>query len=176
MAASLMKLRIIAIVAGMALFGTVVAEQLNDPTKPAIQLVPGLSGTEDGSTPVAPALGLQSVIISHNREAAIINGSSVKLGQKFGDAVLTEVNETCVVLMGPQGRQVMHMFPAVNVSKNETACTRKSRMQPLRKDSEQATIDKSAAANDKAAHQSRAKVEKSDETGMAAEEKDGSGK
>ena len=53
------------------------AEQFSDPTRPAFDLVPGLSSggvVGDASNNVeVPALGLQSVIISPAREAAIIN-------------------------------------------------------------------------------------------------------
>jgi hypothetical protein len=106
------------------------AEQLNDPTRPAIELVPGLGGAATAEQKAPPA-GLQSVILSPKREAAIINGIEVAVGEKYGDAVLTVVNETCVVLMGPEGRRVMHMFPTVNMSKTELACVRRQGMQPI---------------------------------------------
>lgn len=112
------------------------AEQLGDPTRPAIELVPGLTSaaaSDAGKVTEAPPQGLQSVILSSKREAAIINGKEVNVGEKYGDAVLTVVNETCVVLMGAQGRQVMHMFPTVSMTKNELACVRKQAMQPIMK-------------------------------------------
>ncbi len=105
-------------------------EQLNDPTRPAIELVPGL-GEAMPSGQKAPPAGLQSVILSHGREAAIINGIEVAVGEKYGDAVLTVVNETCVVLMGPEGRQVMHMFPTVSMTKTELACVGRRGVQPI---------------------------------------------
>lgn len=111
------------------------AEQFSDPTRPAFDLVPGLSSGgvagDASSNAEVPALGLQSVIISPAREAAIINGTEVERGGKYGDAELSVVNETCVVLMGPQGRQVMHMFPTVNMTKNELACVKRHGMQPI---------------------------------------------
>jgi len=109
------------------------AEQFNDPTRPAFDLVPGLSsGAGDLTEKIeVPPAGLQSVIISPSREAAIINGAEVERGGKYGDAELIVVNETCVVLMGPQGRQVMHMFPTVNMSKNELACVKSQPMKPV---------------------------------------------
>lgn len=111
------------------------AEQFSDPTRPAFDLVPGLSSGDAAggasNNVEVPALGLQSVIISPAREAAIINGTEVERGGKYGDAELTVVNETCVVLMGPQGRQVMHMFPTVNMTKNELACVKRHGMQPI---------------------------------------------
>lgn len=110
-------------------------ETLPDPTRPAFELVPGLAGGTDTASAKdeKPPEGLQSVILSRTREAAIINGSEVERGGKYGDAVLTVVNETCVVLMGPQGRQVMHMFPTVDMSKNELACVKRHEMKTIAK-------------------------------------------
>ena len=107
------------------------AEPFNDPTRPAYDRVPGLSSGDASDKVEVPPLGLQSVIISPAREAAIINGTEVERGGKYGDAELIVVNETCVVLMGPQGRQVMHMFPTVNMSKNELACVKRQGLQPV---------------------------------------------
>lgn len=65
--------------------------------------------------------GLQSVIISPSRRAAIINGKTVELGGKYNGAKLTEVNENGVVLSGARGRQkLLLMFPAVEIRKNNT--------------------------------------------------------
>lgn len=114
--------------------GAWAAADLDDPTRPAFDLVPGLDGqiVDTASTKIAPS-GLQSVILSGKREAAIINGTEVEVGKKYGNATLTVVNETCVVLMGPEGRQVMHMYPTVNLSKNELACAGRSGLQTIRK-------------------------------------------
>ena len=128
--------------------GNVAAEQLNDPTRPAIDLVPGLAASD--ATPITAPQGLQSVIISTQHEAAIINGIEVEAGHKFGDAILTVVNETCVVLMGPQGRQVMHMFPTVTMTKNELACEKRPGMQPIHKVASKQVITSKARIRSKA--------------------------
>ncbi|GAB4421297.1 MAG: hypothetical protein OHK0054_12070 [Sideroxydans sp.] len=104
------------------------AEVLTDPTRPAFELVPGLAATTAPgaeSKEDAPPAGLQSVFLARGHEAAIIGGTEVALGQKYGDAVLTVVNETCVVLVGPQGRQVLHMFPTVQMSKSQRDCVKR---------------------------------------------------
>lgn len=144
------------------------AEQLNDPTRPAIELVPGL-GAAATAEQKAPPAGLQSVILSPKREAAIINGIEVAVGEKYGDAVLTVVNETCVVLMGPEGRRVMHMFPTVNMSKTELACVRRQGMQPVSQAAGQPA--KIAKAIKKAKAKKRVAV-----CAPVEENKDGSGK
>lgn len=93
----------------------VLAETLPDPTRPAIDL--GASGVD--VAPVEPVpQGLQSVIIAPHHRAAIINGETVELGGKVGNARLVEVRENSVVLQGPQGRRVMELFPKVNIRKN----------------------------------------------------------
>jgi hypothetical protein len=109
------------------------AAGLDDPTRPAFEMVPGLDGQSvDANSTTAPS-GLQSVILAGKREAAIINGVEVEVGKKYGDATLTVVNETCVVLMGPEGRQVMHMYPSVNLSKTEQACAGRRGLPTIRK-------------------------------------------
>ncbi|HXU92166.1 MAG TPA: hypothetical protein VFP33_00770 [Gallionella sp.] len=102
----------------LALPACALAEDLPDPTRPpAAIMAPSAAGTgaEEGAS-----TGLQSVIISGHRRAAIIDGQTVELGGKHGDARLIEVNEGSVVLQGPQGRQVLKLFPSVRmVSKKE---------------------------------------------------------
>lgn len=107
---------------------------LDDPTRPAFELVPGLDGQIVDTNKASPApSGLQSVILAGKREAAIINGVEVEVGKKYGNATLTVVNETCVVLIGPEGRQVMHMYPSVNLSKTEQACAGRRGLPTIRK-------------------------------------------
>ena len=66
---------------------------------------------------------MQSVIISKNRRAAIIDGETVELRGKHGDATLIEVTESGVVLQGAQGRQVLTLFPGVRMMQKEIQAT-----------------------------------------------------
>lgn len=90
------------------------AEELTDPTRPPVSVLAPVvtSGAEVVPTPA----GLQSIIISKTRRAAIIGGETVELGGKHGDAKLIEVNEGSVVLRGAQGRQVLTLFPDVKIT------------------------------------------------------------
>lgn len=99
----------------IALFSNAAAaEELPDPTRPPVSIA-----APAAAAGAAPA-GLQSIIISPIRRAAIIDGETVELGGKHGDARLIEVNEGSVVLKGAQGRQVLTLFPDVKwVSKKE---------------------------------------------------------
>jgi len=164
-----------ALLLGMMLGGNAwAADALDDPTRPAFELIPGLqSGTAAASAPTAASAGLQSVILSGRREAAIINGVEVEKGQKYGDAVLTVVNETCVVLMGPEGRQELHMFPGVGLSKTERACTGRRSLPRIR------NTAGDIADNPQAVAKSRAhRVKKKRKAVVCADEpiKDGSGR
>ena len=86
------------------------AEALPDPTRP-----PGGLFVTDGQNAEPVPSGLQSVIIAPGRRAAIINGQTVELGEKIGDARLVSVTEHEVVLRGKHGKQVMTMFPGVTM-------------------------------------------------------------
>lgn len=95
-----------------------VAGELTDPTRlPAIFAEP--VAAVSGATESQPTR-LTSIIISRTRRAAIIDGETVELGDKHGTDRLIEVNEGGVVLKGAQGRQVLTLFPDVEmVSKRE---------------------------------------------------------
>jgi MSHA biogenesis protein MshK len=104
----------------MALFAVGAnAEELLDPTRPPISIAAPVS--VGGAEVAPPPAGLQSIIISKVRRAAIINGETVELGGKHGDAKLIEVNEGSVVLRGAQGRQVMTLFPDVKITGKQEA-------------------------------------------------------
>ena len=88
--------------------GATLAEALPDPTKPPAEVAAPAAAASSAS-------GLQSVLIAPRRRAAIINGQTVELGEKYGEARLVEVSERGVVLRGPQGRQVLTLFPGVEM-------------------------------------------------------------
>ncbi len=88
------------------------AEELPDPTRPP----PGIMAAPEGETATPQPLGLQTIIISGKRRAAIIDGITVELGAKYADEKLVEVNEGNVVLQSVHGRQVMSLFPDVKIT------------------------------------------------------------
>lgn len=111
--------------ATLTLFATLfsiaaIAEELPDPTRPPASLTAPVVAPASGVVANQPA-GLQSIIISKTRRAAIIDGETVELGGKYGDAKLIEVNEGSVVLRSAQGRQVMTLFPDVKVTGRQEA-------------------------------------------------------
>ncbi len=82
------------------------AQVLNDPTRPPAEL--GTAAEAEGGGPV-----LQSVMISPTHKAAIISGEMVRLGEKFGDAVLVRVAENEVELRSGGDARVLKMYPGV---------------------------------------------------------------
>ena len=99
--------------------GSAYAQVLVDPTRPPTEVsAPQASGEQAA---VAEANRLQSIIISPTRRAAIINGQTVELGAKLGNTRLVEVSERGVVLEGMQGRQMLALFPGVELKQNAGA-------------------------------------------------------
>ena len=91
------------------------AEELPDPTRPPTSITAPAVAPASGVAAIQPT-GLQSIIISKTYRAAIIDGETVELGGKYGDAKLIEVNEGSIMLHGAQGRQVMTLFPDVKIT------------------------------------------------------------
>jgi MSHA biogenesis protein MshK len=87
------------------------AQNLADPTMP-----PAESRLLPSGAPDAPAVSagpqLQSVLIgSRGREVAVIDGQTVRKGEKFQGAVLVEVGKNRVVLQNGRHKQVLTLFP-----------------------------------------------------------------
>jgi MSHA biogenesis protein MshK len=89
-------------------FGNVHSEQLADPTRPADATG---AAREGSSGPSGPAL--QSVLISPHRRIAIVNGKTLKLGDKVGKARLVSITETEVVLQNGKDRQILKLYPDI---------------------------------------------------------------
>ena len=104
------------------LAGTASAQMVNDPTRP-----PGgfAAGDPEVAGDAGGGLVLQSVMISPSRKAAIINGAMVRLGEKYGDAVLIRVAENEVVLKSGDATQVLKMYPGVEKRERAPASTKR---------------------------------------------------
>ena len=94
----------------MLFSASAMAQMGNDPTRPPA----GLGATADMDTADGGGgIMLQSVIISPAGRAAIISGVMVKLGEKYGDAVLVKVAESEVELKSGSTSQVLKLYPGV---------------------------------------------------------------
>lgn len=107
------------------------AGDLPDPTRPPAFLMGLATALCQGNG--HPSSGLQSTIISESRRAAIIDGKTVELWAKHGNAQLIEVNEGSVVLRTAQTRRILTLFPDVKMTHREIESGRASpenRVQP----------------------------------------------
>jgi len=91
------------------------AQALTDPTRPP-NVVQGEQGVES-----EPRTELQSVLISRGRRLAIINGETVALGGKLGDAKVTKISETEVELTYPDRKEVLKLLDGVERKPIRTA-------------------------------------------------------
>ena len=102
------------------------AENLPDPTRPPADVIADY-GARHGRGAESSS-GLRSIMISDTRRAAIIDGKTVELGGRLGNARLVEVNPGSVVLQRGKNRQVLTLFPRVRISHREIADTGSSKM------------------------------------------------
>jgi MSHA biogenesis protein MshK len=86
------------------------AQTMADPTRPP-RAVPAEAAAERTDARV-----LQSVIITPDRRAAIINGERVELGGVYGDARVSRITETEVVLRSAARTEVLKLYPNVDKS------------------------------------------------------------
>ena len=94
--------------------GAASAQALRDPTLPPAQLTS--AGAGDAATPAEAARPvLQSVLIGHlpgGRRVAVIDGQTVRIGEKFKGAVLASVSDNQAVLLRGGNKLVLLLYPA----------------------------------------------------------------
>ncbi len=87
------------------------AQGLPDPTRPpAVISAPAAAG----APAVAAGPQLQSVLIAPHpggRRIAVIDGQTLRLGDKYKGAMLAAMTDTEVVLVQGKQRQVLKLFP-----------------------------------------------------------------
>ena len=87
------------------------AQALDDPTRP-----PAALWAPASTVPVVAARPqLQSVLISTRpggRRLAVIDGQMVRVGSKVGDAVVTEIHDTAVVLRRGKSLEIFKLYPS----------------------------------------------------------------
>ena len=94
----------------LALAPLAFAESLPDPTRP-----PDVSSAIGSDYAPGQATGpvLQSVLVGPKRAQAIINGQMVKVGDKFGGAVVVKIDESEVVLRNGKDLRKLKLFPGI---------------------------------------------------------------
>lgn len=96
-----------ALVLGIAGLAGAQSGGLVDPTRP-----PRVAAEQAGAPERQPAgPQLQSVLISPTRRIAVISGSAVPLGGRYGEATVASISESSVVLKYRNRRQTLHLVP-----------------------------------------------------------------
>jgi len=108
---------------GLVLGEEVKSASSADPTRPpAAMLDPSPSNAAEVSS------GLQTVIVrKKGRSLAVINGQTVELGGKVGDARLVKINESQVELQGPGGKEIMRLTPTVDIKPHKPQVQHKAK-------------------------------------------------
>ena len=94
------------------------AQALADPTRPPA----ALWAPANAAPAVAAQPQLQSVLISTRpggRRVAVIDGQVVKVGSKVGDAVVTEILDTAVLLRRGKSLQTFKLYPSSKTDKQQ---------------------------------------------------------
>ncbi len=90
------------------------AQGLSDPTRPAWGVFGGADIIEFPANP-SPA---QVVIISKDRRQATINGRTVSLGGRYGDATLVRISDEEIVLRKGDATEVIKLYSSVHRTKH----------------------------------------------------------
>lgn len=103
----------------VTLLSPVRAQELPDPTRPPLEAgLPQAAGMELPKAPVLPQL--QSVLIgARGREVAVIDGQTVRKGEKFEGAVLVKVSKDSVILRRSGKDLVLRLYPAPEQDKTK---------------------------------------------------------
>lgn len=92
--------------------GHACGQALSDPTRP-----PDAFRSQLGSAPAAPAVSQFSsqpvVILSSDRRQVTINGQTVKIGGRIGDAKVVRISDTEVVLQSAESTETIKLYGAV---------------------------------------------------------------
>jgi MSHA biogenesis protein MshK len=91
------------------------AQGLNDPTRPPREILGGAAGTFEPAVSSSPA---QVVIISRDRRQATINGRTVSLGGRYGNATLVRISDEEIVLQRPEATETIKLYSSVQRRKH----------------------------------------------------------
>jgi MSHA biogenesis protein MshK len=86
------------------------AQGMRDPMRPPRE-ISGDAGEPEAAVGTSPA---QVVLISRNRRQATINGQTVNLGGRYGNATLVGISDEEIVLQKPDSTEVIRLYSSVN--------------------------------------------------------------
>lgn len=96
-------LRFVLVVWALGISAPLLAEPFFDPTRPPEVFLPVELKATLKTRATEPVLVLESILLSPQRKAALINGRQVELGQRFGEYRLEALGSTYARLQGPRG-------------------------------------------------------------------------
>jgi MSHA biogenesis protein MshK len=91
------------------------AQGLNDPTRPPREI---LGGSADAYEPAASSSPAQVVIISKDRRQVTINGRTVNLGERYGNATVVRITDEEIVLQRPEATETIKLYSSVQRKKH----------------------------------------------------------
>jgi MSHA biogenesis protein MshK len=98
----------------------VLAQGLGDPTRPPREITGGSAGSYEAETSSSPA---QVVIISKDRRQVTINGRTVNLGERYGNATVVKISDEEIVLQRPEATETIRLYSSVQRKKHWRAST-----------------------------------------------------
>jgi MSHA biogenesis protein MshK len=98
------------------------AQGLNDPTRPPREIL----GGADLAEPLANLSPAQVVIISTDRRQATINGQTVVLGGRYGNATLVRISDEEIVLKRADATEVIKLYSSVHRRKHWPAAQKET--------------------------------------------------
>jgi MSHA biogenesis protein MshK len=109
------------------------AQGLSDPTRPPAEILGGGAAAPEPAPSLSPA---QVVIVSTDRRHATINGQTVVLGGRYGNATLVRISDEEIVLRRTDSTEVIKLYSSVHRRKHwpaardetETAAGREERI------------------------------------------------
>ena len=98
------------------------AQGLNDPTRPPREILGGAAVAEPAGN-LSPA---QIVIVSTDRRQATINGQTVALGGRYGNATLVRISDEEIVLKRADATEVIKLYSSVHRRKHSPAAQKET--------------------------------------------------
>lgn len=102
---------------GLACAAPAQTKPLVDPTRP-----PSVS-TESAGAPAVEGPRLQSVLISPTRRSAVISGTTVTVGARYGNARVEAISESAVVLRYAERKETLQLLPGQDKRQRRAAPT-----------------------------------------------------
>ena len=93
----------------------VLAQGLSDPMRPPREIIGGSAAAYEPAGSSSPA---QVVIISKDRHQVTINGRTVNLGERYGNATVVRISDEEIVLQRPEATETIKLYSSVQRKKH----------------------------------------------------------